>query len=45
MNTAQALAELMSKYNEARANAEKQLGGNFNEAEFNAWFTKQVMGK
>ena len=44
MTTARAFAELMQQYNTRRAQWEKELGDQFNEAEFNAWFTKQVKG-
>ena len=43
MNAAAALEELMNRYNENRAKAESELGSAFNESEFNAWFTAQVI--
>ena len=44
MNTAEAIAEMMTKYNEARAMWIEKMGDKFYENEFHAWFTKQVMG-
>ena len=39
------IRELMTRYNEARAQWIEAKGENFNEAEFHAWFTKQVKGE
>lgn len=44
MTTPEAIAELMTKYNEARAMWIEKMGNKFSEEEFHAWFTKQVMG-
>ena len=44
MTTPEAIAELMNKYNEARAMWIEKMGDKFNENEFHAWFTKQVKG-
>lgn len=42
MTTADTIREIMNRYNEARANWTEKKGEDFNEAEFHAWFTKQV---
>lgn len=41
---AEVIAELMAKYNESRCAAERAMGSDFNESEFNSWFTAQVTG-
>jgi hypothetical protein len=45
MTTPEAIAELMNQYNAARAAWVAKLGDLFDEADFHAWFTRQVTGK
>lgn len=41
--TTRTLAELMARYNEARAKFEARFGAEFDEAKFHAWMTRQAM--
>jgi hypothetical protein len=43
--SAQAIAELMDRYNEYRAKFEARFGAEFDEVTFHAWFTAQVVGE
>jgi hypothetical protein len=45
MTTPEAIAELMNQYNAARAAWVAKLCDLFDEADFHAWFTRQVTGK
>jgi len=41
----EALKEIMAEYNKARSIWEREKGSEFNEEEFHAWFTAQVIDK